>query len=192
MTENINENDEHYINVHEMFDEQIKCLIENRITDKMGEYIMLLAQRNSNRKEFVRALHIKEDLIMAGVDVALHAVFKFRPMRNLLTHDENGVLVKSTPVEWDGKPLPYHHEITNNPFAFYTTTIYRGMIKFSKREYHQRNIQNQQLIDNGLDADEGYLDYRRKEEEKLKELTNKTNTNKNQIPNIAGIVWSEE
>jgi len=66
---------------------------------------------------------------------------------------------------WDGEPLDYDHKICNNPFAFFTTCIHNSLLLFLKKEYQERNIFNKIKIQEGLEADFGYLEMVRKKDE---------------------------
>lgn len=154
----------HYITGVDFFNEQMRAMTIGEITDELGEMFYLLSSRYVNHSQFIRYYHIREDLIMAGVEACCRDWMKFRPNRNILKKDEDGEIVESIPVYWDGKPIEYHHELHYNPLAYYTTTIRRAFIAVLKKEYDQRNIVNQLLIDNDMEADEGYLEMIRKRE----------------------------
>lgn len=73
---------------------------------------------------------------------------------------------KSNDLEgWDGEILEYDHKICNNPFAFFTTCIHNSLLLFLKKEYQERNIFNKIKIQEGLEADFGYLEMVRKKDE---------------------------
>lgn len=58
-----------------------------------------------------------------------------------------------------------------------------------KKEYNQRNIVNQLLIDNDLDADEGYLDMVRKREERAREVEEQEELEKAEKATNAAVIW---
>lgn len=66
---------------------------------------------------------------------------------------------------WDGEDLDYDHKICNNPFAFFTTCVHNSLLLFLKKEYQARNIFNKIKIQEGLEADFGYLEMVRKKNE---------------------------
>lgn len=73
---------------------------------------------------------------------------------------------KSNDLEgWDGEILEYDHKICNNPFAFFTTCIHNSLLLFLKKEYQERNIFNKIKIQEGLEADFGYLEMIRKKDD---------------------------
>lgn len=180
----------HYIKSEDFFTEQMRCLKTQILSTELGEMFMLLASRYANHSNFVRYWHIRDDLIMAGVEACCRDWKKFRPNRNILTRDEEGEIISSEPVYWDGKDIDYHHELHYNPLAFYTTTIRRAFMTVIKKEYNQRNIVNQLLVDNDLEADEGYLEMvRNREERERNEAENSKNKKTPDTPKKAAIIW---
>lgn len=170
-TKNDREIDEsrHYIKTIDFFNEQMRVLKSGEISPELGEMFMTLSSKYSNHSNFNRYYHLKDDMIMEGVLACVRDCFKFRPIRNDIVRDSEGEIISSTPVMWDGKDIDYHHEDNYSPLAFYTTTIRRAFIDVIKRDYASRNIVNQLLLDNGLEADVGYLDAMKAKETREKE-----------------------
>ena len=96
---------------------------------------------------------------------------------------------KSNDLEgWDGEILEYDHKICNNPFAFFTTCIHNSLLLFLKKEYQERNIFNKIKIQEGLEADFGYLEMvRKKDEEDL--VTNPREDESR--PELDAIQWED-
>lgn len=180
-----------YIKGVDFFNEQMRVLELGEITDELGQMFMLLATRYANHSDFNRYYHIRSDMIMAGVEACCRDAFKFRPNRNILERDEDGVIISSTPVPWDGKPIQYRHDLHYNPLAFYTTVIRRPFINMIMKEYNQRNVVNKMLLENGLDADEGYIETVRMREEKAKEEEEKRALEEEKLEKNAqkAVVW---
>lgn len=176
----------HYIRTVDFFNEQMKVLKNGEITPELGEMFMVLASKYINHSSFNRYYHIKDDMIMEGVLACVRDCFKFRPNRNIIVRTKDGEIASSEPVAWDGKDIAYHHDANYSPLAFYTTTIRRAFIDVIKREYASRNIVNQLLIDNGLEADEGYLDAMRSKEEREKNEAEKKNEKKSKRTEAIG------
>lgn len=177
----------HYIKTHDFFNEQMKVLKTGEITPELGDMFMTLSSKYINHSHFNRYYHLKDDMIMEGVLACVRDCFKFRPNRNIIIRDKDGEIASSTPVVWDGQDIEYHHDANYSPLAFYTTTIRRAFIDVIKREYASRNIVNQLLIDNGLEADAGYLDAMKAKEAREKEEREKKVEDKSK--RTAAIGW---
>jgi len=135
-----------YLSQRELFDEIIKCRIEGRISNRLGEMFMTLAKKYANHRDFARYYHIKADLAAIGAAACCKGFYKFRPY-------------KDKEIIWDEKiSIEYNHNINNNAFAFFTTIVRHDYIAFLKKEYKQSNIMNEMRLKNGLDASYGYTE----------------------------------
>lgn len=158
-----------YIEPNDFFRETVQCLKKDEISNELGRMFQLLAERFVNHPKFVRYHHIRDDLISCAVMACIKGFPKFRPYRNSIERDENGEILTSTPVEWNGEVVDYDYKTCNNPFAFFTTCSHNEILQFLKSEYNQRNINNKMKLEFGLDADEGYLDMIRETTRQKKE-----------------------
>lgn len=135
-----------YLSQRDLFEEIIKCRIENRMSDKLGQMFMTLSKKYANHRNFVRYYHLHADMAAIGAAACCKGFYKFRPHK-----DKN--------IVWDEQtPIVYDHNIHNNAFAFFTTIIRHDFIAFLKKEYDQSNITNEMRLNNGLDASFGYTE----------------------------------
>ena len=74
-------NTNYYINNKELYDEILKSQELGYMTDELGKMIMLVAERVSNHKNFVRYPY-KEDLVNEGILHCCKAWHKFDPERS--------------------------------------------------------------------------------------------------------------
>lgn len=149
-----------YIDAAQMFKETLFSINKGKMTEKLGEMILLLANKYTNHRMFVRYTHMREELISNGVVACVRAFQSFRPMRNnILERDADGVITKSERVEWDCEVVDYNHNIHNNAFAFFTTCITNANIQYLKKYYQHKNLVNALLVEAGEAADYGYEDY---------------------------------
>ena len=146
----------YYIEPQDFFRETIISLQRDEPTDKLAVMFMKLCEKYANHPNFVRYHHIRDDLISVGVLACLKGLPKFRPYRNELTRAENGEILTSTKVEWDGEMLEYDYRFCNNPFAFFTKCMHNEVLQMLKAEYNFKNVLNKVRLENGLEADEGY------------------------------------
>lgn len=158
-----------YVQPGEFFHEMLICLNKNEISDKLSRIFMMLAERYANHQNYVRFLHIREDIISECIFACVKGFPKFRPYRNIIVErDEEGNITKSEPVQWNGEIVEYDYKIHNNPHAYFTTCMKHMLLQFLKDEYNQRNICNQMKLELGLDADPGYVDMINEREAKAK------------------------
>ena len=153
-----------YIEPEDFFEETLKCIIAGEISDGLGKMFMKISEKFVNHPNFVRYTHIREDFISTGCVACCRAYSQFRPDRNILTRDEDGVITSSTAVAWDGKIVPYDHNKHYNPHAFFSTVINNAILQFLKREYGYKNTINAIKLSHGLDADYGYVDMIKEQE----------------------------
>lgn len=142
-----------YIDPKEMFAEILKSQKNGQTTDTLARMFMLLSERYTNHYQFSRYIHLKEDLISVGCLACVRSMPKFRPYRD-------------REMVWDGGGLEYHHTITNNPFAFFTTCIKNDFRLYLKKMYQQKNIVNEVKLEEGLEPDHGYEDVVKGQKEK--------------------------
>lgn len=163
-----------FVDPAEFFHELLVSMKQDQMTERLGEIFLLIAEKYANHPWFVKYTHIREDLISVGVLACCKAFPKFRPDQNILGRDENGEVIRdeegeivsSTPVEWDGKVVPYDYKIHYNPLSLFTTVMKNAFRQFlSSHEYKHRNIVNKYRMEIGLDADEAYADMIRTQEE---------------------------
>lgn len=168
MTENKNKN---YLEPGKFFSEMIDCLIRGEMSNELGEMFTLVASRYTNHREFVRYIHLKDDLTALGVVACCESFSKFRPLKGQ--------------DQWDGvTKVDYHHTTCNNPHAFFTTCIRNKWLQFLKKEYNCRNAVNGLRVKNGLDPDYGYSEMMKDKEEKAKKDAESVTEEKSN-----GIVW---
>lgn len=137
---------ENYLEPSVFYAEVVKCLIDGKMSNELGEMFTLVSTRYTNHRHFVRYYHLKEDLIATGAMACCKSFSKFEPLK------------RSEP-EWDGKtPIDYHYTRCNNPFAFFTTCVRNEWLQFLKKDYRSKNAVNALRVANGLDADYGYND----------------------------------
>lgn len=135
-----------YLSQRELFDEIIKCRIEGRMSDKLGQMFLTLSKKYTNHRNFVRYYHLHADMAAIGAAACCKGFYKFRPHKDPTTG-------------WDEEtPLVFDHNIHNNSFAFFTTIIRHDFIAFLKKEYNQSNIMNEMRLNNGLEASYGYTE----------------------------------
>lgn len=154
-----------YIEQHDFFRETLISLNRGEATDAIAVMFMKLCDKYANHQNFVRYHHIRDDLISIGVMACLKGLPKFRPYRNDLTRAENGEILTSTRVEWDGEMVEYDYKTCNNPFAFFTKCAHNDIIQFLKAEYNFKNILNKTRLLHGLEADAGYVDMMKERDE---------------------------
>ena len=154
-----------YIKPDEFFNETLMCIKRGEVSDKLGKMFMLLCERYVNSPKFVRYFHIREDLIASGVVACCRAYDKFRPCRNTLTRDDEGEIVNSEANYWDGKMVEYDHNDHYNPFAYFTSVCHNALIQYLRKEYKQKNIVNAIRLEEGLEADYGFVEMLENQEE---------------------------
>lgn len=178
-----------YVEPSEFFNETLKCLKNGEISNELGSMFLLLGERIVNHRHFVRYTHLRGDLISVCVHACCRAYDKFRPDRNILTRDEDGNIIKTEPVVWDGEMIEYDHKKHYNPHAFFTTVSFNALKQYLKQEYSHRNAINELKLDNGLDADYGYVEMMKERESAQKKREEKTREKKETEERMGGIVW---
>jgi len=124
-----------YIEPREFFDETIKCLQKDQMSNTLGDMFGMLAQKYCNHPLFVRYAHIRDDLISVGILACCNAFPKFKPYRKL------GILIKNSLVKKIDAPL----DENGNQVAgsWYSYKFSGDTIKFSYDEIskHYENFQ---------------------------------------------------
>lgn len=152
----------HYLTNSDFYTELMTCRYNGTgISDKLSEMFMLLCEKYTNHRNFVRYYHLKDDLVCAGLVACVRCYEKFRPFK-----------CKDASAEWEANktPIVYHHEHCSNTFAYFTSSIRNAFIGVLKEEYNQSNIVNKMRVGEGLDASYGYVDMIKEEEEEEKRL----------------------
>lgn len=158
-----------YVEPSEFFHEVLVSLKNDEISDRLSVIFMTFASKFVNHKRFVRYRHLREDLIAVAITACVKSWSKFRPIRNNLVRDEEGNIISSTKVDWDGITIiEYDYRTCYNPFSFFTTCASNELLQFLKDEYYQRNVMNKLLLANGFDADDGYISYVKAQEDAAK------------------------
>jgi hypothetical protein len=158
-----------YIEPSDFFRATLESINQGEVSEELARMFMALSDKYVNHPKFVRYFHLREDLIATGIMACCRAYDKFRPDRNLLTRDGEGEIIDSEAVEWDGKIVDYDHTQHYNPFAFFTSVVHNAIIQVLKKEYNQRNIVNAIRLEEGLDADYGYVEMIKETEDREKE-----------------------
>ncbi len=133
----------HYIDKKEMYEEVIKTREQGRVTEKLGQMFMTLAENYSHDRKFREyerryGRAFKEDLIATGLHACIKAAPKFNP------------------------------EESDNPFGYFTTCLFRAYIGYLKKEYGYMNTKNALKVDQGLRGDYGYEEMIKEQEEAQK------------------------
>jgi hypothetical protein len=160
-----------FIEPSDMFDELLRCLKEDQMSEALGEMIILFSTNLAKHRHFIRYSHLREDIIGTAVLGCMKSWNKFRPMRNnVLSRDEEGKVLESERVEWDNKIVTYDYTIHNSPFNFFTTCARNEILQFLKTyHYKQKNLINELLVEMGEDADYGYTDMMKAKEDRERE-----------------------
>ena len=117
----------HYLSNKEMYDEVIKSQDQGYVTDKLARQFYLLAQRYTNHRYFVRMPdHIKEEMVQEGVLYCIKGLDKF------------------------------DRDKGSNVFAYYTSVLHNAFVQYSKKEYDQKNVKDELMIDNNMNPSWGY------------------------------------
>lgn len=174
-----------------MFTELLTCLKEDQMSEELGRMVILFSTNLAKHRNFIRYGHIKDDLIQTAVLGCVKSWSKFRPMRNnVLERCEDGYVVKSEKVEWDGKIVKYDYNIHNSPFAFFTTCARNEVLQYLKTyHYKQKNIMNEMLVEMGEEADYGYLEMMKAKEEADRDIYNE-NADDEKFDDILDVVSS--
>lgn len=136
-----------YIDKKAMFDEIIKSREQERATEELAKMFMMLAEKYSHHRLFREyearyGRAFKEDLISSGLIACIRAWPKFDPER------------------------------FDNPFAFFTTCLFRAYIGFLKKEYGFINTKNALKVENGLRGDYGYEEMIKDQEARVEDEEN--------------------
>lgn len=121
----------YYVDKKEMYDEIVKSKESGRCSDRLAEMFYAIAEkysRHRNFRDYERRYGrmFKEDLISAGIMACMRAWNKF------------------------------DHTKFDNPFAFFTTCIYRAFIGYLSKEYDYSNTKNALKVEQGMRGDYGY------------------------------------
>lgn len=126
------------------FEELLRCKVEGKVSRRLAEMFMLLAEKTTQHRFWSRYTHIKEDMKSEAVLVCVSKGFaKFKPFPD--------------GVDWDGKTIvPYSYLTCYNPHAFFTKCIFNALKAFMKSEYGVTNVRNKIRLEHGLDTTYGY------------------------------------
>lgn len=124
-------NKKYYVDKKEMFDEIVISKEKGRCSERLGEMFYKIAEKYSHHRYFRDyerryGKAFKEDLISAGIMACMKAWNKF------------------------------DHTKFDNPFAFFTTCIYRANMGYLTREYDYSNTKNALKVNQGMRGDYGY------------------------------------
>lgn len=119
-----------YLTSEQLIEEYRNCKKLGKLTSKMAEYFMMIAERYSRHPWFV-GYSYREDLVAAGVLALVNTWHKFDPDKPYFTKD--------------GKPR------THNAFAFYTQCCYYAFRDYLRDEKRESDIKNKLLIEHGYD-----------------------------------------
>lgn len=119
-----------YLSNKEFVAEVVKCQEEGQISDRLARMFMLLAEKTSTHRFFVRYPY-REDLISEGILACVKAYKKFDVNRQTES----------------GEP---------NAHAFYTSCIFNAFKMYTKNQYNQKNIKDALLVENNMDPSYGY------------------------------------
>jgi hypothetical protein len=179
-----------FIEPSEMFTELLQCLKNDQMSEELGKMVILFSKNLVKHRNFIRYGHMKDDLINTSILGCTKSWHKFRPMRNkVLKRDEEGKVLESERVEWDGKIVDYDYTIHNSPFNFFTTCARNEILQFIKSyHYKQKNIMNELLIEVGEEADYGYTEMMKAKEEKEREDVYNENDDDESVDDIVEMV----
>ena len=129
-------NKKHFIDKNEFLDEVIKSQKQGKVTERLGQIFLTLSEKYTQHKDFVRyPPEVKQDLINEGTIVCLKGYDKFDPERS-----------------------------NANVFAFFTLAVRRAFIQYVMKEYKQKNIRDEMMVENGLNPSWGYEETKEKEQ----------------------------
>jgi hypothetical protein len=177
-----------YLEPSDAFDELLICLQDGNMSEKLGGMIIKISEKYVNHPMFNRYVHLRQDLIANGIMACVRSYTAFRPDKNIITRDDDGEILTSTAVVWNGNLVAYDYNIHNSPFTFFTTCIRNANLQLLKKEYKQKNIINGLLVESGEEADFGYTEMMKQQEEneRSKTLSEKKVVTEEQS---TGIVW---
>ncbi|WGH49897.1 hypothetical protein [Alishewanella phage vB_AspM_Slickus01] len=126
------------------FEEVLRCKIKGEISQELGRMFLLLAEKTTQHRSWVRYHHIKQDMISEAVLVCVGKGFqKYKPFQDM--------------SQWDGKTMVKYSYLTCwNPHAWFTKCIFNQLKGFMKSEYGVTNVRNKIRLDNGLETTYGY------------------------------------
>ena len=96
-------NKKYYLQPNEFFEEILESLRNDQISEKLGKMFYDLSEKYCNNNNFVRYVHIREDLISTGVIACCEAFTKFDPYNKL------GLAVKNNLVKIDKEDKSKFH-----------------------------------------------------------------------------------
>lgn len=141
-----------YLPPAEFFEEVLKSKIDGKISNRLGAMFLMLAEKTTNHRYWIRYVHLKDDMIAEATCACVKAFDGFKP------------LIPSQAGEWDGKTLVKYDYLTcYNPHAWFTTAIMNRLKQFMRVEYNQTNILNKAKVNAGLDPSFGYEEVMEKE-----------------------------
>lgn len=149
-----------YLEPAVVFEELLKSIKAGRLSERMGEMIIMISTRYATHPMFGGYRHIREELIHNGILACCKSYHSFRPNRNIIISrdPETNEITESQAVIWDGEIVPYDHNLHYSPFAFFTTVIKNSNIQYLKKYYQHKNLLNELLIEQQMLPDWGYTD----------------------------------
>lgn len=117
----------HYVPNAELLAAFLEAKAQGRLTDRLGKYLMMIAERYSWHPWFA-GWSYREDMVAAAVVNLCANWHKFDPEKQ-----ENP-----------------------NPFAYYTTACYRSFLSYLDDEKKERNIRDELLIEAGANPSFSY------------------------------------
>jgi hypothetical protein len=146
-----------YLPPAEFFAEVLKCKIDGKISERLGRMFLLLSEKTTNHRYWIRYAHLKEDMVAESCHACIRAFKGYRPFTPAYV-EEHG--------EWDGVTMvDYDYISCYNPHGWFTTSIMNRLKQFMRAEYNQLNIVNKQKVALGLDPSFGYEEVMEKEYE---------------------------
>ena len=144
-----------YLPPADFFEEVLRCKINGKISNRLGKMFLMLAEKTTNHRYWIRYVHLKDDMIAESSYACTKAFAGFRPF-NPAYVEANG--------EWDGTTMVEYDYLTcYNPHAWFTTAIMNRLRQFMRIEYNQTNIVNKTKVTLGLDPSFGYEEVMEKE-----------------------------
>lgn len=117
----------HYVTNAEILPEILECKKTGKLSSKLSKMLWMIAERYSYSPSFAN-YSFREDMVSFAVMNLCANWYKFDESRS------------DSP----------------NPFAFYTTAVYRSFLQYLADEKKQRNIRDELLIEHGANPSFGF------------------------------------
>lgn len=124
---------EGYLDNRSFVDELIYCQDQGEVSDRLAKMFMLLAEKVTLHRFFVR-YPFRDELVSEGIVACVDKYHKF---------DRNRIP--------EGKELPNAH-------AYFTSICFNQIRQFLKKEYRQKNICDELKVDMEMDPSYGFRD----------------------------------